>query len=155
MPDRIHLEKRSQEELKKAFLEQLELNGNISMSARKVKIARKSVYNWLEADEQFKKDFRLSAIIGLELIDDEIQKRAIHGTKKPVYQGGKRVGYVNELSDTLLIFYAKAKKPEVYKERFEHTGADGTPLAATPPIVNIYNSGPPLASSEEDINIDR
>jgi hypothetical protein len=104
------------------FLKELEATGNITISCKKAKLPRRTVYDWLEKDEAFKSLYDKSVIIGIELLEDEAQRRAYHGTVKPVYQGGKLVGKVQEYSDTLLIFLLKGKKPEVYKERLEHSG---------------------------------
>jgi hypothetical protein len=61
-------------------------------------------------------------------LEQEARRRAHDGVRKPVYQGGKRVGYIQEYSDTLLIFLLKGLRPEKYRERFEHSGAGGGPL---------------------------
>jgi len=41
---------------------------------------------------------------------------------KPVYHGGKRVGFIREYSDVLLIFLLKGLRPAKYRERVEHAG---------------------------------
>ncbi len=41
-----------------------------------------------------------------------------HGAPKPVYYQGKRVATVHEKSDALLMFLLKARRPEVYRERY-------------------------------------
>jgi len=119
---------RSRKVQQKSFLTQLEQTGNITMACRKAKVARRTIYDWLQKDRQFKSAFDESVKIGIELLEDEAQRRAFHGYKKPVYQGGSLVGYVQEYSDTLLIFLLKGKKPEIYKDRQEVTGKDGGPL---------------------------
>lgn len=118
---------RTKKSLQTAFLTQLEATGNITLSCKKSKVPRRTIYDWLEKDEKFKELYDKSVLIGIELLEDEAQRRAYHGTTKPVYQGGKKVGQVQEYSDTLLIFLLKGKKPEVYKDRTEHSGTiDGT-----------------------------
>lgn len=65
-----------------------------------------------------------------EAIDDaegETYRRAVKGTLKPVFQKGEEVGKIREYSDTLLMFWLKAHRPEKYREttktELEHSGA--------------------------------
>lgn len=113
---------------KEKFIEALRSTGNISKAAKLVKIDRKTVYNWKEADTAFSKQWEKALDEASDLLEDEAKRRAYEGVKKPIYQGGKRVGFVKEYSDTLLIFLLKGAKPEKYRERFEHTGKDGKDL---------------------------
>jgi hypothetical protein len=55
---------------------------------------------------------------------------AYEGVERPVYEGGKKVGVVQEYSDTLLIFLSKEPGPTstAITWRQEVTGADGVPL---------------------------
>lgn len=50
------------------------------------------------------------------------------GVDEPVYYQGRSVGRVKRYSDVLLIFLLKGIRPDVYRERYEHTGADGGPI---------------------------
>ena len=52
------------------------------------------------------------------------------GVEKPVHYKGKRVDTVRRFSDTLLMFLLKARRPDIHRERFDHTlaGRDGSPL---------------------------
>lgn len=72
---------------------------------------------WVEIEER-----------STELLEREAYRRAAVGVDKPVFQGGKQVGKVREYSDTLLIFLLKARRPDTYRERVEHTGRGGGPL---------------------------
>jgi hypothetical protein len=57
--------------------------------------------------------------LALDLMELEARRRALHGTERPVYQGGKLVGTIREYSDTLMIFLLKAYRPERFRERYE------------------------------------
>ncbi|QTE37495.1 hypothetical protein J3L18_00055 [Mucilaginibacter gossypii] len=119
--------KNNKKALQAAFLLQLEATGNITMSCKKSKVPRRTIYDWLEKDVAFKEAYDKSVQIGIDMLEDEAQRRAYHGTTKPIFQNGKLVGKVQEFSDTLLIFLLKGKKPEVYKDRTEHSGTiDGS-----------------------------
>ena len=76
----------------------------------------------------------------LDSLEEEARRRAHDGWQEPVYQGGKQVGTVQRFSDNLLMFLLKGKRPEVFRERFEHTGANGGPMATA--IVQVsYHVG--------------
>jgi len=51
-----------------------------------------------------------AAEIGTELLEQEAQRRAFHGTLKPVFQKGECVGYVREYSDNMLSLYLKRRQ---------------------------------------------
>ena len=54
-----------------------------------------------------------------DVLEKEMWRRAVKGTRKPVYQGGALVGHVQEYSDTLLIFALKGARPEKFRERVD------------------------------------
>ena len=57
--------------------------------------------------------------MGADMLEDEAVRRAKDGVERPVYQGGKLVGHVQEYSDTLLIFLLKGARPEKYRDRVQ------------------------------------
>jgi hypothetical protein len=62
-------------------------------------------------DEEFRAAWNRAAEIGTELLEQEAQRRAYHGTLKPVFQRGVQVGLVREYSDVLLMFLLKKRDP--------------------------------------------
>lgn len=106
------------------FLQHLERNANVTESARLAKISRTEVYEARNADEAFAARWLAAWSKGIDGLEDEASRRGVTGVRKPVYQGGKLVGYVQEYSDTLLIFMLKARRPDVFKDRSatEHSG---------------------------------
>lgn len=110
--------------LKSRFLEAFRQTGVILSAAEAAGCARRSIYNWLEHDEEFAAAYRQAEVESTERLEREMIRRAVEGTEKPVFQGGQLVGKIREYSDTLLIFALKARKPHVYRERVEvqHSG---------------------------------
>jgi hypothetical protein len=97
------------------------------------KISPKTIYNWLHSDDEaFKAGFPVALEMGCLVAEREGWLRGVEGWLEPVYQGGRLVGYIRKKSDTMLIFMLKGGMPAKYRERFEHTGADGAPLFALP-----------------------
>lgn len=115
--------KRNIPALKKELLVQIQHNGNVTMSAANVGVPRTVVYDWLRKDIKFKIEFENAYAIGVNLLVDEAQRRAYHGTMVPIYHGGIIVGYNLEYSDRLLEFMLKSQKRDVFGDKTEVYGS--------------------------------
>ncbi len=109
---------------KRAFLSEYSLTGSITWSADKAEIARRTHYDWLDADPDYVQAFADAQERYCEKLESEADRRAVDGTEKPVFYQGVVAGYVREYSDTLLMFRLKALAPDKYKDRSqqENTG---------------------------------
>lgn len=105
-------------EAQRVFLAEYGKYGNVTDGCKKAGISRTTVYRWQEHDETFGLQFNQAKETYCDSLRHEIHRRAHTGVSKPIYQGGKRVGYVREFSDTLLIFEAKARMPE-YRDKLQ------------------------------------
>lgn len=96
----------------------------VSEACRVVGISRTVVYQERQRDEVFAVQWADVEEKTTEAMEREAYRRGVEGVEKPVYQGGKLVGRVNEYSDTLLIFMLKARRPDKYREnvKVEHGG---------------------------------
>jgi hypothetical protein len=112
------------------FIEALASGASVRGACEAAGIGRRTAYDMRDADEAFRAAWDLAIDEGTDLMEDEAYRRAVHGTAKPVYQGGKKVGTVQEHSDTLMVFMLKARRPEKFKDRgaVELTGKDGGPI---------------------------
>lgn len=99
--------------------------GCVAYAARAAKVDKARCYRLRESDSGFAEQWDAALEEATELLEAEAVRRARHGVRKPVYQGGILVGHVQEYSDTLLIFLLKAAKPEKYRDRYDirHSGA--------------------------------
>lgn len=116
---------------KKRFLSVLlKTGGNVTRAAQAVGQSRAIVYEHREKHPAFRVAWDDAIETATERLEQEAIRRAFEGCQKPVYQGGELVGYVQEYSDTLMIFMLKAKRPGVYRERssVEHSGPGGGPI---------------------------
>lgn len=104
---------------KEAFLAAYSKLGNISAAAKAAKIDRHSHYLWMDDGDEYRERFADAHQQACEALETEARRRAVTGTLKPIYQGGKKVGAIREFSDTLLIFLMKAAMPYKYRERYE------------------------------------
>ena len=115
---------------------------SVSRSAWAAGITSQTAYKWKVASQNtadpetgvlrddFADRWKVAYNDGVDLLEDEMMRRAVQGVERPVYQGGVLVGTVQEYSDTLLSYALRGKKPETYNtERHEHTGKDGAPIS--------------------------
>lgn len=73
-------------------------------------------FNRRKTDPIFAQAWAEAGAIATELLEAEACRRAYHGTIKPVFHRGERVGAVREYSDALLTFMLKARRPDVYRD---------------------------------------
>lgn len=107
------------------FLATLARSGNVTASAKAASVCRAHVYATRTEEKEFATAWADALADAGDLLEAECRRRAMKGVRKPVYQGGRLVGHIQEYSDTMLIFLLKGAKPEKYRERFEHSGPNG------------------------------
>lgn len=98
---------------KEVYLETIAARGTITAACDAACVSRQCVWEhrekypeFAEAEELARQRYRD------EVVEREIQRRAIEGIDKPVYYKGQRIDTIKEYSDTLLIFHAKRHIPE-------------------------------------------
>lgn len=122
---------------KARFLKEFAVCGIVLRAARAVKVGRRTVYDWLQQDDLFKALYDEAYQDAIDAMEEEARRRGEDGVDEPVYQGGKKVGQIRKYSDTLLITMLKARRPDIFRERYEHSGPNGAPLPASSPVT-IY-----------------
>jgi hypothetical protein len=104
-------------EKKAAFLDALAEGASVTKAASAAGLGRTAAYAWREDDEGFKAEWDSAVEAGTDVMEDEALRRAVNGVSKPVFHKGTACGYVQEYSDTLMIFMLKARRPDKYKDR--------------------------------------
>ena len=94
------------------FLDSFRAIGTITTAAVAAGVSRRSVYNWLERDQDFWNRFEDAEEDVRDAIREELHRRAIEGVDEPVYQRGVLVGHVRKYSDRILLKMAAARLPE-------------------------------------------
>ena len=124
---------------KQVFLEALAEGLPVVRAATRAKAHRATLHRHKLADPVFAAAWAEAYEVGGDLVDEEIHRRAIDGVEKPVTVAGARE-VVREYSDAILILMAKARKPNVYRERTstEVTGANGGPVSLE--VVDVDNA---------------
>jgi len=118
--------RRKERDWKPIFIRELATSGNISHSCAMTNIPRKTAYNNRDSDPDFRAAWDEAIAIAVDFLEGEARRRAVEGTLKPIYQGGKLVGEVREFSDTLLIFLLKAQNPMKYRDNISVRHSGGT-----------------------------
>lgn len=106
---------------KKEFLAGFAEHGTVTAAAKMAGCGRRTVYDWLARDAEFRAAFAEAEQQAVDSLEREAYRRALEGTDEPVYQGGKKVGVIRKYSDTLLIFLLKGNRPTKYRERVDVT----------------------------------
>lgn len=102
---------------KETFLALIAEGWSVTKACNGISITPRCAYYHRETDPVFDAEWESAWQSGADRIEDEMLRRAVEGVTKPVYQGKELVGYIQEYSDTLLIFALKGRKPEKYRER--------------------------------------
>lgn len=113
---------------KPVFLAALAECPNVTGAARAAGIERQTAYLARQTDQEFAKAWQDALEASTDDLIGEIHRRAVKGVTKPVYQGGVKVGDVQEYSDTLAIFLAKAHRPAIYRETVNQNLSGGATI---------------------------
>jgi len=115
---------------KRAFLDAYAETGNISRAAAIAGIGRRTHYDWLKADAEYKLAFEDATEAAGDVLEAEARRRAVEGIEDRIYWQGAELGRRRRYSDGLLIFLLKGARPDKYAERHVH-GGKGTKGAIT------------------------
>ena len=97
-----------------AFLQHLRKTGNVSASIRFAGADRSSAYKKRKCDPEFKAKWQDSLSEATDALEGELRARALFGTSKPVFYGGKECGSVRSYNETLGMFLLKGRRPEIF-----------------------------------------
>jgi hypothetical protein len=122
------------------FLETFASTGIVLTGCRAAGVARQTVDYWLKHDQEFAERYGLARREADDRLRAEIYRRGVQGTNRRKTVTGadgriERIEEVTEVSDTLLIFLAKARMPEF---------RDKVPEGATASLIQIIRGGPDL-----------
>lgn len=101
----------------KEFLKAFANEPFVTRAAEKAQVTKQSHYYWMRTDEIYKKIFEGMSDIIVGDLEEIGQIRAIEGVTKEIFFQGQVCGTEQQFSDTLLMFFLKAKRPDIYRER--------------------------------------
>jgi hypothetical protein len=114
-----------------AFLEAVRRGMCVVHATAFAGVRAETPYERAKKNAEFSAAWDEAAEIGEKRLLQEASRRAYHGTAKPVFHKGKVCGYIQEYSDTLIMFLLRALNPKKYREKHqqkhqsEHSGPDG------------------------------
>lgn len=121
-----------------AFLEAFAEFGIVTAACGVAGVSRSTAYERRKLDEAFAAAWSDVETATTERMEAEARRRAVEGWVEREElevahdEDGNpyevRTLIVRKYSDTLLMFMLKARKPDMYRERVEHTGAGGGPI---------------------------
>lgn len=82
-----------------AFCAALADTGNVSRACKAVSIGRATAYEWREEDTEFAGMWDRAAKLGLYVLEDEAQRRAVHGVEKVLLHEGRPIVAVEPALD--------------------------------------------------------
>jgi hypothetical protein len=112
-----------------AFLKVFAEVGTVAAACLTSGVGRRTVYDWVERDEQFASDFEEARQTAADVLEAECRRRAVEGVAEPVYHHGEVVGYRQRYSDICLLALLSAYRPERFKHRHQHSEKDARPRA--------------------------
>lgn len=112
------------ERKKKQFIAALLENGGfIEQAVRTAKTSRRFINDQYNSDPEFALLWETVMELANETIEREIYRRAVVGVDKPLANKGMLTGdSIKEWSDNLLMFLAKARMPQKYRDAKEKGG---------------------------------
>ena len=122
--DHSHLSLLERKTLQLKYLEILRRVGLITKAAIEAGVSRQTVGYWVRVDNEFRERYEEVVHEHNDRIRAEIERRAIEGVTRPVISGGRLITdpatgapmTMQEYSDSLLMFHARARMPE-YRDK--------------------------------------
>lgn len=117
-------EEKTRAERQALVLAAYEVTGKVIRSCRAAGVGRRTHYDWLEHDPEYRERFEEAHAAYLEALEAEADRRAVEGVEKPAgWYKGVAGGTVREYSDGLMLARLKAELPDKYRDRIELKGA--------------------------------
>lgn len=123
---------------KPVFLKHISEGLHVRDACKLAKVDHVMPYRERDNNEAFRIAWEEAGKIGTKALESEAARRAYHGTLKPVYQKGMRVGQIREYSDTLLMFLLKGRKPKKYRDNVnvKHSGSTAVKLQFVEEVID-------------------
>jgi hypothetical protein len=96
------------------FLREFARTGSVSAACRAAGLPRRTVYNWREADADFRNRWEAARERGAGRLGDEAMRRAMVGDEVPVWHDGRIVGHETVPDTRVLWKLLQALQAETY-----------------------------------------
>ena len=96
------------------FLREFARTGSVSTACRAAGLARRTVYNWRDADADFRRRWDAARERGAGRLSDEAMRRAMIGDEVPLWHDGRIVGHESMPDNRVLWKLLQALQAETY-----------------------------------------
>jgi hypothetical protein len=134
-----------------AFLQHFASIGVVTAAAKLAGIERQRHYEWLQAPDKYPgyaEQYAAAMEEAADRCEAEMMRRGVAGWDEPVYgklpgeqTGNGVIGSKRVYSDRMLELALKARRPEKFRERYEHTGPNGGPIKSEVHVFQIPDNG--------------
>ena len=124
------------EKERETYMLALRATGLEALSAERAGCTMTAVRREYESDPAFEEACNDTIALRADEFEQEAIRRAVEGYEEPVYYQGGVVGHVTKYSDSLLSKILTARKPKLYGEKKQITGANDGPLKI---IINEFD----------------
>jgi hypothetical protein len=132
---------------RRCFLDTLRDTANVMSAVKASGLSRSHWYAMRRRSKPFAEAWRKALDEGVDRLEEEAQRRALSGSRQPVFYQGKRVGSVHRYSDTLLMFLLRAHRPQRYRDGADTMEAEDDPLTA---LLKEIDGGTRTIRNDED-----
>jgi hypothetical protein len=105
------------QEQRETFIATLADTRNVTIAAREAGIARRAALSLRACDPDFATEWQDAEEAASDLLEHEARERAMKGVGEPVYYHGQEVGELRRYSETLLLMFLRAERPEKFAEK--------------------------------------
>lgn len=102
---------------RRLFIKHLRKSGNVTRAAEAAGVSRNQLYLVRRDDPDFARAWEEALEGAMDDLEAELLRRALEGTDKPVFFGGKECGTVKSYSDSLGMFLLKGRRRDIFGER--------------------------------------
>jgi hypothetical protein len=116
------------------FLKSLATTGRVGESIQAAGLNRSTVFALKRSDHVFAEQWQEAMDTYCDMLEAEIERRAVAGWDEPVFHMGEVCGYKRKFSDTLLLAKAKRHIPEYRDTQTKiDVGSGGVIVTVAPP----------------------
>lgn len=102
---------------RRLFIKHLRKSGNVTRAAEAAGVSRNQLYLARRDDPDFALAWEEALEGAMDDLEATLLRRALEGTDKPVFFGGKECGTVKSYSDSLGMFLLKGRRRDIFGER--------------------------------------
>jgi hypothetical protein len=97
-----------------SFLHHLGRTGSVTFAAARSGLHRTQLYKHRDRNAAFRRKWEAALNLGIDRLQDDAIRRALHGTERAVFREGKQVGAIRQYDNRLLQFLLRSHRPSIY-----------------------------------------